>query len=214
MKLQLSLDRVDLNEALCYIEETKNSIDIVEVGTPLALKCGVKAISFIKEKFPGKELLADFKIMDGGNYEASIAFDAGADIVTVLGVSRDATIAGAISAARKYQGKIMVDLIGVVEIEKRIPLIEKLGVDYLCVHTAMDAQNGVNNPIVQFILARKIVTTTKLAIAGGLNIRNIGAVVSYKPDIVIVGAGITSEPDRAKAAADIKRLLSGANNEE
>ena len=214
MKLQLSLDRVDLNEALCYVEETKNSIDIVEVGTPLALKCGVKAISIIKDKYPGKELLADFKIMDGGNYEASIAFDAGADIVTVLGVSSDVTIAGAISAARKFQRKIMVDLIGVVEIEKRISLIEKLGVDYLCVHTAMDAQNGLNNPIAQFILAKKIVTATKLAIAGGLNIGNISVIVSYKPDILIVGAGITSEPDRAKAAADIKLLLSGADNEE
>jgi 3-hexulose-6-phosphate synthase len=108
----------------------------------------------------------------------------------------------------------MVDLIGVVEIEKRIPLVEKLGVDYLCVHTAVDAQNGINNPIVQFILARKSVTTTKLAIAGGLNIKNIGAVIPFKPDIVIVGAGITSEPDRAKAAADIKRMLRGVNNEE
>jgi len=214
MKLQLSLDMVDLNEALCYIEETKNSIDIVEVGTPFALKYGVKAISLIKEKYPSKELLADFKIMDGGNYEASIAFDAGADIVTVLGVSSDITIAGAISAARKFQRKIMVDLIGVVEIEKRIPLIEKLGVDYLCVHTAVDVQNGLNSPIAQFILAKKIVTIAKLAIAGGLNIRNIGEIVFYKPDIVVVGAGITSEPDRAKAAADIKRKLNQANHEE
>jgi 3-hexulose-6-phosphate synthase len=214
MKLQLSLDMVDLNEALCYIAETKDSIDIVEVGTPFALKCGVKAISMIKEKYPNKELLADYKIMDGGNYEASMAFDAGADIVTVLGVSNDATIAGAISAARKFQRKIMVDLIGVVEIEKRIPLIEKLGVDYLCVHTGVDVQNGFNSPIAQFILAKKILTTTKLAIAGGLNVRNIGEIVPYQPDIVVVGAGITSEPDRAKAAADIKRKLNEANYEE
>jgi len=213
MKLQLSLDKVDLSEALNCIEETKNSIDIVEVGTPLALKHGAKTISLIKENYPSKEVLADFKIMDGGNYEASIAFEAGADIVTVLGVSSDVTIAGAISAARKFKRKIMVDLIGVVEIEKRIPLVEKLGVDYLCVHTAVDAQNGINIPIVQFILARKSVTTTKLAIAGGLNIKNIGFVIPFKPDIIIVGAGITSEPDRAKAAADIKRMLRGVNEE-
>ena len=109
MKLQLSLDMVDLNEALGYIEETKNSIDIVEVGTPLALKYGVKAISLIKEKYPSKDVLADFKIIDGGNYEACIAFNAGADIVTVLGVSNDATIAGAVLAARKFQKEIMVD---------------------------------------------------------------------------------------------------------
>jgi 3-hexulose-6-phosphate synthase len=214
MKLQLSLDMVDLDQALGYIEETKNSIDIVEVGTPFALRYGVKAISLIKEKYPGKEILADYKIVDGGNYEACIAFDAGADIVTVLGVSSDVTIAGAVSAARKFQKKIMVDLITVVEIEKRIPLIEKLGVDYLCVHTGLDVQNGLNSPITQLMIAKQIVTNTKLAIAGGLNIRNIGDIVSYKPDIVIVGAGITSDPNRAKAAADIKRKLREANNED
>lgn len=214
MKLQLALDMADLDEALNCIEETKNSIDIVEVGTPLAFKCGVKAISLIKENYPGKEVLADFKIMDGGNYEACIAFEAGADIVTVLGVSSDITIAGAISAARKFQRKIMVDLIGIIEIEERISLIEKLSVDYVCVHTAVDDQNGLNSPMAQFVIATQVVTTTKLAIAGGLNIRNIGDIVTYNPEIVIVGAGITSEPNKAKAAADIKRKLIETHDDE
>jgi 3-hexulose-6-phosphate synthase len=52
MKLHLSLDMVDLNESLDYIEETKNSIDIVEVGTAFTLKYGVKPISLIIEKYP------------------------------------------------------------------------------------------------------------------------------------------------------------------
>jgi 3-hexulose-6-phosphate synthase len=207
MKLQLSLDMVDLNEALDYIDETKNSIDIVEVGTAFALKYGVEPISLIKEKYPNKEVLADYKIMDDGNYEASIAFNAGADIVTVLGFSNDATISGAVSAARKFQKLIMVDLIGIVEFEKRVLSIEKLGVNYVCVHTPKDLQNGINNPMNDFMRVKQIVTTTKLAIAGGLNIRNIDKIVAYKPDIVIVGAGITAEPDRAKAALNIKRKL-------
>lgn len=79
-----------------------------------ALSCGARAISSIKDSYPDKEVLADFKIMDAGSYEAGIAFEAGADIVTVLGVSSDATIAGAVSAARKFQREVMVDLIGIV----------------------------------------------------------------------------------------------------
>ena len=213
MKLQLSLDKVDLDEALGFIEETKQSVDILEVGTPFALRYGVKAISLLKGTYPMKEVLADYKIIDGGNYEASMAFDAGADIVTVLGVASDLTISGAISAARKYKRKVMVDLIGIVEIMARIPGVEKLGVDYVCIHTAMDVQNSTENPIAQFIIAKQIARTTRLAIAGGLNIRNIGDIVPYKPDIVIVGAGITAEMDRRKAAADIKHRLIEANHE-
>jgi 3-hexulose-6-phosphate synthase len=208
MKLQLSLDMADLHEALDCIEETKSSIDIIEVGTPLALKCGVGAISSIKDKYPGMDLLADFKIMDAGNYEASIAFDAGADIVTVLGVASDATIAGAISAARKFKKKIMVDLIGIAEIKQRIILMDQLGADYACLHTGVDDQNGIDIPVAQLVIAGLSVTTLKLAIAGGINSRNIRAIVIYHPDIIIVGAGITSEPNKAKAAADIKRIMS------
>jgi 3-hexulose-6-phosphate synthase len=44
MKLQLSLDMVDLDEAFDFIEATKASVDIIEVGTPFALKCGLNAI--------------------------------------------------------------------------------------------------------------------------------------------------------------------------
>jgi 3-hexulose-6-phosphate synthase len=213
MKLQLSLDMVDLNEAFDYIEETKDSVDIVEVGTPFALKCGIQAISSIKERYPDKEVLADYKIMDGGDYEASMAFAAGADIVTVLGVANAATITGAVLAAKRYHGKIMVDLIGVVELSNRIPIIEKLGIDYLCIHTAIDGRNNLRGAFANLMMAKRIVTTAKLAIAGGLNVRNIADIVPYGPDIVIVGAGITAEADKAQAAAEIKQKLCEANHD-
>jgi 3-hexulose-6-phosphate synthase len=212
MKLQLALDMVDLNEALDCINETQGSIDIIEVGTPLALKCGIRAIAFIKDKYPGMDLLADFKIMDAGNYEASIAFDAGADIVTVLGAASDVTIAGAISAARKYRKEIMVDLIGVAEIKQRIISMDKLGADYACLHTGVDSQNGLNSPVGQLLVAKQSVTRTRLAIAGGINSRNIGNIVMVNPDVIVVGAGITAEPDRTRAAADIKRWMGEANS--
>jgi 3-hexulose-6-phosphate synthase len=212
MKLQLALDMVDLNEALGCIEETQDSIDIIEVGTPLALKCGIRAIAFIKDKYPGMDLLADFKIMDAGNYEASIAFDAGADIVTVLGAASDVTIAGAISAARKYRKEIMVDLIGVAEVKQRIISMDKLGADYACLHTGVDSQNGLNSPVGQLLVAKQSVTRTRLAIAGGINSRNIGNIVMVNPDVIVVGAGITAEPDRTRAAADIKRQMGEANS--
>lgn len=212
MKLQLSLDKVNLDEALVIIEETKQSVDILEVGTPLALKYGVKAISLLKQTYPAKEVLADYKIIDGGQYEASMAFEAGADIVTVLGVASDLTIAGTIIAARKYKRKVMVDLIGVMDIRERIPSVEILGVDYMCIHTAMDVQNSNENPIAQFMVAKQIATSTRLAVAGGLNINNISAIVPYQPEIVVVGTGITAELDRAKAAADIKQKFYEANH--
>ena len=52
--------------------------------------------------FPDKEILADLKIMDGGYLEASYAYEAGAAYATILGVSDNLTIEGALKAARDY----------------------------------------------------------------------------------------------------------------
>lgn len=62
-------------------------------------------------------MLADLKIMDAGEHEASLAFAAGADIVTVLGLSADSTVSGAVAAARAAGGGrlVMADMIGGAE---------------------------------------------------------------------------------------------------
>ncbi len=86
-KLQVSLDLVNLDQALALVERTSAFVDVVEVGTPLALREGVSAITAIKTRFPALLVLADYKIIDGGFYEADMAYQAGADIVTVLGVA-------------------------------------------------------------------------------------------------------------------------------
>ena len=45
-----------------------------------------------KKAFPGRTIVADMKTMDVGGFEVEIAVKAGADVVTVLGLSDDATI--------------------------------------------------------------------------------------------------------------------------
>ena len=65
----------------------------------------------MKEHFPDKEVLADMKIMDAGFYEAEEALKAGADYVTVLGVTDNLTIQGCKEAAEKYGKEIVVDMI-------------------------------------------------------------------------------------------------------
>jgi 3-hexulose-6-phosphate synthase len=132
--------------------------------------------------------------------------------VTVLGLANDATVTGAVLAAKRCHGKIMVDLMGVVELTKKIPLIEELGADYLCIHTAIDGRNSLRGAFANLMMAKQIATSAKLAIAGGLNVRNIADIVPYAPDIVIVGAGITAEADKAKAAAEIKQKLCEAKH--
>ena len=130
MKLQTALDTPTLRQCIDLLEKTRGYVDIAEVGTPFIIEEGMVPVRTLKERFPEIEVLADAKIMDAGEFEADKCFDAGADIVTVLGVSNDETIKGVVRSARKHNGKVMVDMIAVKNLVERTREIDQMGVDY------------------------------------------------------------------------------------
>ena len=147
MKLQIALDDITLEDALVLVGKVRDYIDIIEIGTPFVYEYGMQAVRTMKEHFPDKEVLADMKIMDAGFYEAEEALKAGADYVTVLGVTDNLTIQGCKEAAEKYGKEIVVDMICVDNMEERIAKLEELGVHGLAVHTGTDQQAAGRTPL-------------------------------------------------------------------
>ena len=207
MKLQIALDTLTLAECIELLEETKDYIDIAEVGTPFIIEEGLEPVRQLKKRFPEIEILADVKIMDAGELEASSCFKAGADIVTVLGVTHDETVLGALKAAKEYNGKIMIDMIGVNNIEARVEQLEALGVDIICVHTAFDIQSSGHNPLEELKRVNKVIKQAQRAIAGGVKLSTVDEIVEEGIDIVVVGGAIVNATDRALAAKEIKERL-------
>jgi len=211
MKLQLALDVINLKNAVTIVKELEDIIDIVEIGTPLIKKEGLQAVSAIKETFPQFVIVADMKIMDAGALEAQLAFEAGADIVTVLAAAENETILAAVREARKHDKQIMADMIAVKNIEKRIVEIEHLGIDYVCVHTAIDVQSPDIYPVINLQKAKNAVEKAKIAVAGGINFNSIEKIIVEKPDIVIVGGALTGKADRRKTGQKMKNILKMKN---
>lgn len=210
MELQLALDLVDIPGAKQVVKEVAEYIDIVEIGTPVVINEGLRAVKEIKEAFPSLRVLADLKIMDAGGYEVMKASEAGADIITVLGVSDDLTIQGAVAEARKQNKKIMVDMINVKDIKGRAKEIDELGVDYICVHSGYDHQAAGKNSFEELSAIRRVVKNAKTAIAGGIKLSTLPEVIDANPDLVIVGGGITGQEDKKATAAEMKRLVKQA----
>ena len=207
MKLQLALDSNNSQEAKRILEQVSDLVDIVEVGTPLLMKEGVKVVAEIKNAYSQLEVLADLKIMDAGDIEASIGFEAGADIVTVLGVAHDVTIRRAVDQARILSKQIMIDLIAVGDVQKRIDQIEAIAPDYCCVHTAFDLQDHGMDPLREIQLVRPVLKRAKMAVAGGINPKILPDILAYCPAVVIVGGFITNHPAPRQAALEISELL-------
>jgi len=207
MKLQIALDTLTLDESLELLEEIVKQIDIIEIGTPFIIEEGLLPVRVFKAKYPDVTVLADVKIMDAGYYEAEKCFKAGADIVTVLGAAHDETILGAIKAAKEYDGKIMVDMIAVGDLAQRAKEIDDMGVDYICVHTAFDKQSDDVNPLAELELINKTINKAKAAVAGGLKLSTIAAVVQIGAEVIVVGGGIINEKDRFATTIKIKELI-------
>jgi 3-hexulose-6-phosphate synthase len=211
MKLQLALDTVNVEEAIALMEQCQEWVDIIEIGTPMLIEYGLDAVRKVKKAFPNHLVLADAKIMDAGDLEATMCFRAGADIVTVLGVSHPTTIANTVKAAQKYGKMMMVDMIDVEEISEKTKVIDELGVDYICVHTAFDLQGERSEPLAELKIVNQIINNSKSAVAGGVKLSTIRGVVACKPDVIVVGGGITNQEDPAKTAQLIKEIMEEGN---
>ncbi|MCA1024142.1 3-hexulose-6-phosphate synthase [Halobacillus litoralis] len=207
MKLQLALDLVDINGAIEVVKEVESHVDVVEIGTPVVINEGLKAVKEVKKAFPDMTVLADLKIMDAAGYEVSQASASGADIITILGAAEDESIKGAVKEAKNQGKQILADMIAVQDIETRAGELDQLGVDYICVHTGYDLQAVGKDSFEDLAAIKKVVKHAKTAIAGGIKLETLPEVINHNPDLIIVGGGITGQDDQAAAAKQIKELI-------
>ncbi len=205
--LQVALDLLNADRALAIATDAvKGGADWLEAGTPLIKSEGMDIVRQLREQFPDKTIVADMKIMDTGALETEMAAKAGANIISILAASDDATIRDACKSAHKYGAKLMIDLIGIPDMIQRAKQAEKLGAEYLCVHIGIDEQMHGKKPL---SLLKELVrnTTLPVAVAGGLNSETTSEVVKAGAQIIIVGGAITKAKNVTEATRTIKKTI-------
>jgi len=205
--LQVALDLMNLHRALEIAREAvEGGADWIEAGTPLIKSEGLEAVRALKKAFPDRVVVADMKIMDTGGLEAEMALKAGASVVTVLGASDDGTIREAVEAARKYGGKVVVDLLGVSDKPRRAAEAETLGAHYVGLHVGVDEQMKARTPV-ELVHAVAKATSLPIVVAGGLTSETAPAVRAAGAAVLVVGGAITKAPDAREATARIREAV-------
>jgi len=207
MKLQIALDKVDTSAVVKMVGEICDVIDIVEIGTPMIVHEGINPVKVIKNQFPNLTVLADVKIVDGGEIEANYAFNAGADLVTVLAIAPDDTIRAVVQAAREHGGMCVADMMCSNNLIQRTAALVNLGVDYICLHTGVDEQKSKSAPLEDLNKVKKHVMGVKTSIAGGINFETIHSIVKASPDIIISGSALTTAPNLREAVLKMAAVI-------
>lgn len=208
MELQLALDLVTAEEGMKIALSVKDLVGVVELGTPFVFSNPIGIIHEFKDALPGVKILADYKIMDGGELIAALAYEAGADITTVSARTWDDTISGALKAARDRNRLLLADMMGVPdsEIASRALEVEALGVDYICVHRPVTVR-GSASPETPLRILRETLKKTKIAVAGGIDLETLKKVVPYNPDLIIAGGSITSAKDPREMVLAMRKIM-------
>jgi 3-hexulose-6-phosphate synthase len=200
MKIQLALDRLTREQCFSILEETAENIDWIEIGTGVIKEYGMAIVREISEAYPHKVIVADMKTCDAGQHEAKQAFEAGADIITVMAFSHNKTIEETLAVAQQSGKRIMVDLLG-VDSKERTEELHGLGVDLFCLHIGKDMQQ--EGALADSSLYRLVegLEDVEVAIAGGISEDTIGFLDGI--DIAIVGSAVTGSSNPREAS---KRL--------
>lgn len=206
MQLQFAMDTLTTDAALELAAAAAPSVDIIELGTPLIKAEGFRAITAIKQAHPDKIVFADLKTMDAGELEAGEAFKAGADLVTVLGVAGDSTIAGAVKAAKEHGKGIVVDLIGSPDKAARAAEVVALGAEFVEMHAGLDEQ-AEDGFTFSTLLDEGKKSGVAFSVAGGVKIDTIVSVQEAGARVAVAGAAIYGADDVAAAAAELRAAI-------
>jgi 3-hexulose-6-phosphate synthase len=206
--LQVALDFLYTNEALKIAAATQEYVDIIEAGTPLIKSEGIRVVEILKKSYQRKKIFADLKIMDAGALEAKMAFEAGADMISVCAQASVETISEAIEETRRRNKKVVIDLIGSRDCLLCSKEIKHLSPDFFCIHTGLDEQMRGKRP---FGILESFVKEINFpfCIAGGIRPEAIPLIMPFEPSIIIVGGYITSAEKPEEAAKTIKQAIGG-----
>ena len=207
MKLQVAFDLQSSDEILNFLEKNGDLIDIIEIGTPLIIKEGLKSVLKIKKKFPKQTVLADLKIMDAGILEAQIGFDAGADIVTVLGLASTKTLNGVKQTAVKNSKEVMVDMINHPCPENKWNELKNMEMRLCCLHTANDDTKDGETPLNDLERFYNFHGGKNIAVAGGIDPDMLQKINSFHPEIVMVGGYIANSRNQSDALEEIRQAM-------
>ena len=201
--LQLALDTYDLPSALAPLQQAASHIDIIEVGTILCLSEGMGAVRIIRSLFPDKTILADVRIAEAGGIIARMAFEAGADWVSVVSGAAPSTADVVYDVAQQHGGDVQIELSDGWTWDQAESWRE-IGIDQAIIHRSRDAEAqgklawgaaDLNN------IQRLAQMGYRVTVAGSVGVDDISLFAGIPVYIFIAGRAIRNASDPAQAAA-------------
>ena len=229
MRIQAALDyNLTWDDAFRIIDETRGDVEVFETGTPfLRDHGGLAAIERVRGAYPDITIYADTKVrnpedmehdgfwsgIEGSPYDiVARAFDAGADIATVMADSRDEVLEDVVRAAKDAGKEVLADFMHIDDVVGWAIKMDEMGFDYVSVNTLYVGQDpstvpSYYKPLEDLKLVTPVVKNARTSIQGGVTLENIADIAKLRPSLICIGRGIYAAEDPRAAARAFKAIL-------
>jgi len=207
MKLQLSFELAELDNALNIAQQTQEYADIFEIGSTLIAHHGIRAVHQFREAFPEKTLLADLKIVDRPRSLIQAYTKAGANWITVLAGTSNSVIHRASNIAHDNNTSIMLDLIDASSLGQAALEAKSLGVDALLFHKPIEQENEL-----AFLDDWDMVrgnTELPVFVSAQITRKTIQDVFQVSPSGIVISDAITQADNPHEEAAFFSQIIRG-----
>lgn len=208
--LQVALDITDVQEAEAVTQRIYHEADIVEAGTILVLEEGldsVRALARIIEK--QAKLLADVRIVKAGGKIASMVYEAGADIVTIISDATKETFESVVKAKESYTDKEIMIEINDTYTDEALAYWKSLNISYLIFHRGSELTSAALPWQKEEIeeINRLAQLGFKVFVTGGLTLDELATFKGSQVYGFIIGRSITKASDPAEAVKQYKETI-------
>jgi bifunctional enzyme Fae/Hps len=206
--IQIALDTPNASSVREVLRQTPtDSKIIIEAGTPLIKKYGLRIIRLIRKEMGDVFVIADLKTLDVGKIEARLAYEESADGAVVSGSAPRQTIEEFLLECRNLHMWGTVDALGVYDPLKMLNSIEVMP-DIIILHRGIDeeTQKTLSLPLISEI-KEKISQHLLVAIAGGVDLTSARTAIDAGADILIVGRYVTASKEPGKAILNLLSVI-------
>lgn len=203
--LQLALDETSLDDAYKVLDTGVDQVvDIIECGTILIAAEGNKAISKLRERYPDRKLVCDFKIADSGKVTADLFLQAKPDYLTVICSAHNKTKKAIVDEIKEkgLNTEVQIELYGNWTFDD-VESWKEIGINHVVLHHSVDEKGPWTNQELQ--LAKQLCDhNINVTVTGGINYESIELFKGLPVFCIIAGRSIRKAQDPAKEAQKIK----------
>ncbi|MFA0441240.1 3-keto-L-gulonate-6-phosphate decarboxylase [Vibrio sp. 10N.286.49.C2] len=200
--IQIALDQTDLKSAIAVAKNVESFVDVIEVGTILAFAEGMNSVKTLRANHPDHILVCDMKTTDGGAILAKMAFEAGADWITVSAAAHIATIGACKKVADELDGEIQIEIYGNWTMQDAQAWVD-LGISQAIYHRSRDAElAGVGWTEEDLVKMRQLSELgIELSITGGIVPEDLYLFEGIKAKTFIAGRALAGDKGKETAEA-------------